>query len=106
MPINRDDAESDNDKHLSSPDDVLASVFNTFRSYLTKRQLTYTIDDIYSIFPSELIGDMRQKTKNWEQLKGKPEKMNENGIKIVAIDMIMAKFTYLLVKKIDYGLLQ
>lgn len=32
--------------------------------------------------------------------------MNENGIKIVAIDMIMAKFTYLLVKKIDYGLLQ
>lgn len=39
-------------------------------------------------------------------MKGKPEKMNENGIKIVAIDMIMAKFTNLLVKKIDYGLLQ
>lgn len=32
--------------------------------------------------------------------------MNENGIKIVTIDMIMAKFAYLLVKKIDLGLLQ
>lgn len=49
---------------------------------------------------------MCEKTKSWEQLKGKPEKMNENGIKTVVIDMIMAKFTYLLVKKIDFGLLQ
>lgn len=32
--------------------------------------------------------------------------MNENGIKTVTIDLIMAKFTYLLVKKIDFGLLQ
>lgn len=39
-------------------------------------------------------------------MRGKPEKMNENGIKIVTIDMIMAKFTYLLIKKIDFSLLQ
>lgn len=39
-------------------------------------------------------------------MKGKPEKINENGIKIVVIDMIIAKFVYMLVKKIDFGLLQ
>lgn len=49
---------------------------------------------------------MCEKTKSWEELKGKPEKMNENGIKIITIDMIMAKFTYLLVKKIDFSFLQ
>ena len=51
IPLNRDDAESDNDKHLGSPDDALASVFNTFRPYLMNKQLIYSIDDIYSIFP-------------------------------------------------------
>ena len=30
-----------------------------------------------------------------------PEKMNENGIKTVAIDLIIAKFINLLMKKID-----
>ena len=58
MPINRDDAESDNDKHLSTPDSALVSVFNTFRGYLTKKELNYTIADIFSIFPGELAGDM------------------------------------------------
>lgn len=58
MPINRDDAESDNDKHLSTPDSALASVFNTFRGYITKKELNYTINDIYSIFPGDLTADM------------------------------------------------
>lgn len=38
-------------------------------------------------------------------MKVKPE-MNENGIKIVTIDSIIAKFTFNLVKKIDFELLQ
>jgi hypothetical protein len=44
---------------LATPDDVLASVFNTFRGYLSKKELTYTIDDVFSIFPPEIVGDMR-----------------------------------------------
>lgn len=39
-------------------------------------------------------------------MRGKTQKINQNGIKIVVIDMIIAKFTYLLIKKIDLGLLQ
>ena len=35
-----------------------------------------------------------------------PEKMNENGIKMVTIDLIIAKFANLLVRKIDEGLLK
>lgn len=30
--------------------------------------------------------------------------MNENGIKIVTIDLIIGKFVFMLVKKIDEGL--
>ena len=67
IPINRDDADSDNDKHLSTPDEALASVFNTFRGYLVTKQLLYTIEDIFKIFPEELVGDIGTKTKAWEE---------------------------------------
>ena len=35
-----------------------------------------------------------------------PEKINENGIKVVTIDQIMVKFICMLIKKIDEGLLR
>lgn len=70
MPINKDDAESDNDKHLGSSDDALASVFNYFRGYVLSKQLIYTIENIFEAFPPELVGEMCAKTKEWEELKG------------------------------------
>lgn len=64
--MNRDDADSDNDKHLGTAEEAVTGVFNAFRGYLNSRQLIYTIDDIFNCFPEELVEDMVTKTKGWE----------------------------------------
>lgn len=106
MRVTREEPENEHEKHLSTPDEALVYVINTFKPYSSTKQLNYTVDEIFRQFPEELKKEIMERTRSACEEKVQVEKVHDNGIKAVNIDDIMAKFLSLLVHKIDKTLLE
>ena len=80
-------------------------VINTFKPYSSTKQLNYTVEDLFGLFPEELKKEVEERTIASVGEKIKVEKVLDNGIKAVTIDEIMGNFLSLLMNKIDKALL-
>lgn len=58
MMVTRDEPENEHEKNLSTPDEALVYVINTFKPYSSSKNLNYTVEDIFKAFPEEFRHDI------------------------------------------------
>lgn len=63
MMVTREEPENEHEKNLSTPDEALVYVINTFKPYSNTKQLNYTIEELFRLFPEDLRKDIEERTK-------------------------------------------
>ena len=63
MMVTKEEPDNEYEKNLSTPDEALVYVINTFRPYSSTKQLNYLVEDIFSPFPAELKKEIEEAVK-------------------------------------------